>query len=248
MAGFHRGMGGKDALFHDFVRIPGGPFVPGVLDRPARAVEQFQGQQAGVPLIHVIFADGKSEGVENAGAAQAEDDFLLEAVVGVTAVKGIGQPPVLVDVAGDIGVEEQDRDFAPRGALDPVKPGLDLDVAPLDGDQGFGRQQFHQGLGLPFAGQFDLPAVGAELLVKVALAMGQGNRDHRQLEIRRALDSVACEHPETAAVGGDVVGETDLHGKIGDFRFTDESFPVTHRYPLWCNLKVCSIIAGNFFR
>ena len=160
-----------------------------------------------MPLVHVVFADAETERIENAGAAEAEDDFLLQAVDLVAAVQFVGDTAILILVAGDIGIEKKHRHLSAGRAFDPVQPGLQLDIATFDGDQRFHRQQFHEGLRLPVAGEFLLPAIGTDLLQKISLAADQGDGYHRHFQVGGGFDRIPRQHPQAAAVGGDVIGQ-----------------------------------------
>ncbi len=224
----HRCMGGEDTLLDDPVRIPGGTLVPGAFQGMTGAVEQFQGQESGMPLVHVILLDGEAEGVEDAGAADAEDDLLFEPVGEVAAVEIIGDVAVGFDVAGDIGVEKEYRNDAAGGTFHPVEPGLHLDVAVFDGHQCFRRQKFHDRAGIPGHRCFMLTAGFVQALAEIAVAADQGHRHQRQFQIGGAFDGVAGEDAEAAAVGRDVGGQPDFHGEIGNARFLGETFPRVH--------------------
>ncbi len=63
---------------------------------------------------------------------------------------------------------------------------------------------------------FDLATLGVDLLAEIAGAGDQSHPHHGQVEVGGRAQGVARQHAQTAAVGGDVVGEPDLHGEVGD--------------------------------
>ena len=228
VAGLHRGMGGKYTTVHDPLEIPGTEFILAVILPPTGPNQQIEGEQGGVAFVQMKFAQGETQGLENADASQSQNDLLLEPILQIAAVKMIGDMPILPNVAGDVGIEKQHRNHPAGGTLDPVEPGLDLDVAILDGDQGFGRQQFHLLLRMPVDIKLMLPAIGVDLLPKIALAAGEGHGNHRQFEVGGTLDGIAGQDAEPATVGGNFVRQANFHGKIGDFRFAGEKSPIFH--------------------
>ena len=87
----------------------------------------------------------KPWGDEDSRPANPQYNFLLKAVLEVTAIELIRDSSVLVYVAGNIRVQKQYRDLTSGGAVDPVQPCLNLDIPILYGYQGFYRKQFHVG-------------------------------------------------------------------------------------------------------
>ncbi len=104
MAGGHRCVGGEDALWPDGLHIL---VVEPVAVEPACAfVEQLQSEQRGVTLVHVEAADLViAEGAQHPHPADAEDDFLAEAVVRVAAVKMMGKRAVPLRVFREVGIQ-----------------------------------------------------------------------------------------------------------------------------------------------
>lgn len=85
----HQRMRGKDALASHAVEIP----LRG--SRIASLTQEFQGEQTGVPFIHVEALNlGVAEGAEHAYPADAENKFLSEAVAFIATIEGPSQLPV----------------------------------------------------------------------------------------------------------------------------------------------------------
>ena len=216
MAGLHRGVGGKDAQVFDTVYVPDQFLVPHLLDGPFKFIQQFQGQQAGVPFVEVVFLDFKTQFLQHPGAPETEDDFLFEPVGLVAAVKRGGDLPVFRGVPLHIGIQEKNRHLAPGKAFDHVVPGLDSHRPPLDLHENLPAQPGHKRGRVPNIGMFDLPAFFIQFLAKEPLPGEQGHRHHGQFQVGPGLDRVPGQHPQPAAVGGNIAVDPDLHGKIGD--------------------------------
>ena len=135
MAGWNRGVGGKHTLVGDLANIDSAEIIGMVAKMLAGMVEQLQSQQTRMTFIHVVLFDRKVHRLQNPGAADPEDNFLLEAQSVITAIKVIREMAILIIVAGNVGVEKQHRNFTTGRALNPVEPGLDLDIALFNADQ-----------------------------------------------------------------------------------------------------------------
>ena len=122
-----------------------------------------------MPLVHVVFLDGKIQCFEHPGTADAENDFLFQAGRNVPTVKVVCQAAIIFVIAGDIGIEKQYRDFTTGRAPDFVKPGLNFDIPLLDRDHGFFRQQLHVPGWFPDDIRLLLPTVRTESLPEIAL-------------------------------------------------------------------------------
>src|SRR5262249_2098030 len=71
-------------------------------------------------------------------------------------------------------------------------------------------------LGGPGVGMLDLVALRTDLLSQIALAADEGHEDDGDFQIGAGPRRVACQDPETAAIGMHLGPERDLHGKIGE--------------------------------
>ncbi len=77
--------------------------------------DALEAEEAGVPLVHVEHvgrgrAAERGECPHRAGAADAEQQLLQQAVLAAAAVETVGDRAQLVGVRGDVGVEQQQRD------------------------------------------------------------------------------------------------------------------------------------------
>ena len=88
---------------------------PVVDDAPADALEA---EEAGVALVGVEHLGVDAERVERPHAADAEEDLLAQAVLGVAAVEPVGDLAQVVGVLVDVGVEQVERDAADVGPPD----------------------------------------------------------------------------------------------------------------------------------
>ncbi len=166
----------------------------------------------------MIDADVEAERLQHARAADAEHDLLLEAVLGIAAIKAVRDLPVLGFVLIEIGVEQENRHAVTERRADDMQPGADPDLSPFDGYRDHRAQRLGPCLGIPRVFMIDLPPFGTDLLLEIARPAYQGHEDHRQLEIRAGTRRVAGKHPEAAAVGVHLRTERDLHRKIGNTR------------------------------
>ena len=71
-------------------------------------------------------------------------------------------------------------------------------------------------LGVHVEAVLELPAVGVELLVEVALGVQQADADEGHAEVGRRLEMVAGQHAEAAGVLRQRLGEAELGGEVGD--------------------------------
>jgi hypothetical protein len=156
-----------------------------------------------------------AEGVQQMNAAEAEDGLLAEAIVGVAAVEMVGELAIPGVVAFDVGVEEEDGDDVAGDADDVKAPGLDGDLAALH-DEADGAAGRGQSFGLPDDLGLGLLALGREVLLKVAATVREGYRNERCAGVGCGAQGVAGQHAEAAGVGGQRLGEGDLHGEVGD--------------------------------
>ena len=128
-AGRHRRVGGEDARRAH--RLDGlAVREAGVLHELADALEA---EEAGVALVGVEHLGVDAERVEGAHAADAEEDLLAEAVLGLAAVEPVGDRPQVGRVLLDVGVEQVQRhppDLRPPHARHERRAGqVDLDGA-----------------------------------------------------------------------------------------------------------------------
>ena len=149
MACLHRRVSGEDAKVAHARHVPDRPFVPYTLDVAFEPEKQFESEKGGVPLVHMVFLDMELKGVEHPYAAHAEDDLLLDPVVQVAAVEVIGDAPVRGSILRKVRIQEEDGNFAARGAYDRIHPCLDIHVPALDGHFDLFGQKGHIPCGVP---------------------------------------------------------------------------------------------------
>ena len=163
---------------------------------------------------HVVVA----ERPEHPNAADAQHGFLAEPVVIVAAVEGIGEPPCLGVVLGEIGVEQQHGDDVAVEALDVVAPGTDHDAPAVDVNLAAGVEFREPSLGRPAHRVGVLTTVRVESLSEVALPVDERDADHSQAEVGGTTQQIAGEDAQSTRVRRDVALEGDLHRKVGDVR------------------------------
>ena len=197
MAGGYGRVGGEDRPFADFGL--------GVLERYA-LVDELAGAleevERGVTFVGVPVGWLDAHGAQGADAADAEDDLLAHPVLTVATVEAGGDGAGPVRVAIDIRVEKVDG-----GAADLYLPDRDpqggVHVVESDFDQdrgaGFVLHLDHRlAAALQVSGHVELPAVGVEALLEVALAIEERDADERQAQVAGLFDMVAGQHAEAA--------------------------------------------------
>ena len=213
--GGHRGMRRENVVgadgFYGFVK---GQAVFRHLEPDA-----FDAEEGRMALVHMEHRRGQTQRREYAHAANAEDNLLADAGVGVAAVELIGNVPVLRRrVLRDVGVEQIELDAAntdhPR--LDEDFPGRHLNgddqiraVGPVDGLN-------RQGIEIVLRRLLNLPAVLVQRLAQVALLVEQSDANEGQIEVRGGFQVIARQHPQAARVNRQALGQAVLHRKIGD--------------------------------
>ena len=136
-------MGGKHTVLTDDLHVvmgEGGPArAPGVL------IQQFQGEQAGMPLIHMKAGEVRiAERPQHAHPTDPQQHFLAQPVVGITAVQRIGQGAVPGRVVRQIGIQKIHRHGEAPDAAHEVLPGAEVHGPPFDGDGGSRRHGLHK--------------------------------------------------------------------------------------------------------
>jgi hypothetical protein len=143
MPGGNRGMGGKHAVLTDDLDVVVSE------GRPTRAsgllIEQFQGEQAGMPLIHMPAGEGRiAERPQHAHPPDPQQHFLAQPVVGITAVQHTGQRAVPGRVVWQISVQKIHRHSEATQAAYGVVPGAEVHGAPFDFDLDSCRHVVHK--------------------------------------------------------------------------------------------------------
>ena len=83
---------------------------------------------------------------------------------------------------------------------------------------------FKKILDTPFDRLFRLNAVIGKDLREESLAVEQGNRDHRELQVRSGADRIACKNAKASRIGRHGILQRDFHGKIGNQAFLCRQF------------------------
>ena len=186
--------------------------------------DPLQAEEAGVALVGVEHLGGRVAGdagvhAEGADAADAEQHLLAEAVLLLAAVQAVGDLAVLVGVALDVGVQEQQRHAADAGDPDA---GEQVGAAGhLDRDGGAGAVVLAQEGQRQLVGVEDrvgllLPALTRERLLEVARLVEQAHADQRDAEVRGGLEVVTGEDAEAAGVLREHRGDAELRREVAD--------------------------------
>ncbi len=152
-------------------------------------------------------------------AADAEQHLLLEALLTTAAVEAVGDVAGGLVVAGDVGVEQQQRDAAHLGAQ---HVGAQLAAAgQVEGDDAglavvLAQQAQGQAVGVEDRVGLLLPAVAVEALLEVAGLVEEADADDRDAEVGGGLEVVAGEDAETAGVLRQHLGDAELGAEVGD--------------------------------
>ena len=180
-----------------------------------RALER---QERRVPLVHVVARRTQVHGAQQAHAAAAQHDLLLDPHLALAAVEVARDRAVLFAVLRHVGVEQVERHAAdaraPRAQHDLATRHRHAHleraaVGPADEvDRQLGRAV------LPVDG--DLLAVARELLLHVAEAIEQPDADQRHVQVARGLEVVAREDAEAARVDRQRVVHAELRREVGD--------------------------------
>ena len=149
----------------------------------------------------------------------AEEHLLLEPLLTPAAVEALGDRAHRVVVAGDVGVEQEQRHAADLGAPH-VRAQLSA-PGHRDADDARGavrlaqqvqRQPLRVGDGIGLL----LPAVGVEALLEVAGLVEETDADDRHAEVGRRLEVVAGEDAEATGVLRQHGGDAVLGAEVGD--------------------------------
>ncbi len=206
-AGGHRRVGREDAA---------GPHgLDGLAVGEARVLHELadalEAEEAGVALVRVEHLRVDAQRAERPHAADAEEDLLAQAVLGVAAVEAVGDAAQLGRVLVDVGVEEVQRDPTDLRLPDA---GDERGAGEVDLDALVAREQRH-GVRVEVGVALLLPAVGRERLAEVAVAVEEADADERHAEVAGRLEVVAGEHAEAARVLREGLGDAELGREVG---------------------------------
>ena len=167
-----------------------------------------------VAMVNILF---DTELLEKQHAADAEEDFLLETILPVATIEGVGDGTVVIGVEVIVGVEEVE--FHATDIDAPyISMNLIVHVGYVD-DKGLAvlvqlllDGQAAEVLGLVVS---DLLTVHRERLCEIAVAIEES--DSHQVDIRVAglLDLVAGEDAQAARVDLKHLVQTVFHAEVG---------------------------------
>ena len=163
-------------------------------------------------LVGVEHLGMDTEGAQRLDPADPEDDLLTDAVLDIAAVEPVGDPLRFLAVAGYRGVEQVQRH---PSDVDPPDRHGEVFAGHVEADHLAGVDHRQPVRVLRWKG-LELPAVGVQRLVEVALAIQQPDRHQRQAEVAGRLEMIAGEHPETAGVLLQGLRQTELGREVGD--------------------------------
>ena len=183
----------------------------------AQNAHPFQGEEGGVAFVHVENVRVNPERAERVHAADAEHHLLPDAHFEIAAVELGGDEPIFRRVLGHIGVEQvkidpadvQLPDFREDFAIEDAHRNENARVLPPHFPNREVVEILIQAHGL-------LRAVAIDLLLEIAVAIKQTDRDEVEVEIARRFAMIAGKNAETAGVIRNRFVKTELGRKIGD--------------------------------
>jgi hypothetical protein len=175
-----------------------------------------------VALIHVVGADMEAERLEDAHAADTQDDLLLQAALGISAIEAVCDRTIPHVVLVEIRVEQEDRHAMTKGRAESVEPRADPHLSSLDGYRDHRTERLRPRLDVPRVRVIDLASRGINFLPQVAGPARERHKHDRQFKVGAGSGRVPGKHPKAAAVGPHLGTERDLHRKIGNIRALQE--------------------------
>ena len=177
-----------------------------------------QRHESRVSLVHVAHLGHAAQRRERLEAADAEQEFLMEAHPLVAAVEPPGDLAQFGRVLGQFGVEQHQRDVA-----DPEDPRGEEEFAVAEAHQagdfvavGVASAHHRQIVDLGDGIVFVLPAGTVEHLPEVALPIEQPHRHQRQFEVARGFQVVAGEDAEAARKDADALVDAEFEREVRD--------------------------------
>ena len=178
-----------------------------------------------MPFVHVVGGDPGFQLLQDQIAADAQHRFLADPGVFVSAVEILSDEPIFRGIQGQIGVEEVNVNASLHpGVVIFPDPDVNLAVGNVDGD--LEGQRFHEGARIEIGIHLFLLAKGIDALDEVAALVEQGDAHQGDIQIGHRFDVVTGQDPQTAAVGGDMLIESDFHAEIGNFHGEFSSCPI----------------------
>jgi len=219
-AGRHRRVRGEHgARAHHLQRL-----VEGEVIADDELADPLHAEESGVPLVGMKDLrcggrGGSAVGPDRAHAADAEQQFLLEAMLRAAAVKPVGDLARLPVVLLDVAVEQQQRhaahlchpDLRPQGA-----PLGQREMDPHGRTVGVVQRADRQALRVEGRVVLELPAVARQGLAEVAGPVKQADADDRDPEVAGGLEVVAGQDAEAAGVLRQHLGDAELGREVPD--------------------------------
>ena len=161
-----------------------------------------------------------AERAQRADAADAENDFLLQARFAIAAVESRGEIAILRRVLFEAGVEQVQRDAADRHFPDVGQHGAIAERHRDDARRSVGLQRLLDGDVGPVEPlvHLELPALGRRRLVEVSLRIHEADADQRHAEVARLLAVIAGEHAEAAGIDRQRLMNRELGREVRDRR------------------------------
>ena len=185
--------------------------------------DPLEAEEAGVALVGVEDLRRRGAGdprvdAQRAHATDTEEQLLAQAVLAVAAVEAVGHVAVVLGVALDVGVQEQQRH--PADAGDPDLRQQIGAVRERDRDQRpravlLAQQRDRQAVGVEDRVGLLLPALTGQRLLEVAVPVEQPDAGDRDAEVAGGLEVVAGEDAEAAGVLREDGGDAELRGEVG---------------------------------
>ena len=174
--------------------------------------------EGAVALVQVQAAPVDTAGAQRADAAHAEQQLLPDAHPLVTEVQARGQAAVLVGVAVDVGVEQQQL-VAAHVDLPDLREQPLVGERHLDDERlavGPRAQRRAQVLG----GRADVFGVllplAVDVLAEIGFAVVEAHGDQGQAQVGGGLEVVAGQHAEATTVDGQRLVNAELRREVGD--------------------------------
>ena len=175
--------------------------------------DPLESEEAGMALVGVEHLDVDTQRIERPDPADAEEDLLAETVLHVAPVEAVGHQLERLGVLGKVGVEQVQRrapDIRPPDlCLEHLPVELHLDAYPV------AQLQRHR-MRVQVREALLLPAVDAERLTEVPVAVEEADRNEGDPQVRCRLQVVTREHSEPARVLGNRLADPELRGEVGD--------------------------------
>ena len=181
----------------------------------ARAVQY---GQRGMPFIQMAHIGAQIQGIEQAPAADAEHDLLLQPKLGAAAIELAGDATACGVIRNVIAVEQVQLQAAdpdlPGAQPEPVAGHADLQAQP------FALRRAHRSdrqlARIVVRVEGLLRALLIDQLAEVALLVEQSHPDHRHPEIARRLELIARDVAQAAGIDWQRLAQHEFHAEVCD--------------------------------